>query len=96
MSQEQFSKYRPCSCHAIGYPLRWTRWSAVSIVHNGSLVNDKSGASERTALRRIYPSAPVWAGGPPIIFSMAGPPVRRNRTTSTAARMRKTRLRMVV
>ena len=39
---------------------------------------------------------PAWAGGPPIIFSMAGPPVRRNRTTSTAATARKTRLRKVV
>jgi hypothetical protein len=24
MSQEQFPKYRPCSCHATGHPLRST------------------------------------------------------------------------
>jgi hypothetical protein len=24
MSQEQFSKYRPCNCHAISHPLRST------------------------------------------------------------------------
>jgi hypothetical protein len=43
MSQEQFSKYRPCSCHAIDHPLRSTHCSAVSIFHPQSTVNDELG-----------------------------------------------------
>jgi hypothetical protein len=62
------------------------------------------GAAGRSGAGRTDPAWPCgrrtyWsdrAGGPPIIFSIAGPPVRAKRTTSTAARARKTRSRTVV
>jgi hypothetical protein len=56
MSQEQFSKYRPCSCHAIGHPLRSTPCSAASIFYPPRLVNDELEhadlAANRCARRR--------------------------------------------
>ncbi len=77
-------------------------WVIVTLVRHGGPGSQRSGESDPSSPSRILDErfARQWScpalmasGPPPIIFSMAMPPVRANRTSSTAVRTRNTRLR---